>query len=93
MSDKKDFVPFLTEPHQFMKRTDPSARRRKILKTTEDKLPRHIQMMKWDEINEEKPDVQIIENNGRVEAIQVTCKCGGSVLLEFDYSEPEKTLN
>ena len=93
MSDKKEFVPFLAQPHQFLKRNSGNLRRSQILKTFEQPQFRNIKTMEWQDIQEEALEVQIIENNGRIESIQVTCKCGGSVVLQFDYPDEEKVLN
>ncbi len=93
MKDEKDFVPFLTSPHQFLKRPDRARIKSKIIKPDQHHLQQHIQVMEWGEVDENAPEVEVIEKNGRVEGIRISCPNGGTVEVQFQYEESEKVLN
>ncbi|HFE62788.1 MAG TPA: hypothetical protein ENK14_00025, partial [Caldithrix sp.] len=81
MKDKKDFVSFFEDSHIFVTRGQGNSSDTPIIKKHQVQSPRNITKYQWDEVSESVPDVVIIENEGRIEAIKFKCKCGCGTLV------------
>ena len=91
MKDKKDFVSFLEDSHIFVTRGQGNSSDTPIIKKHQVQSPRNITKYQWDEVSESVPDVVIIENEGRIEAIKFKCKCGCGTLVKLEYEDAPQT--
>lgn len=87
MKNKKDFVPFLKDAHAFLRRDPGRAGNKKIIKKDQQRAERQIESVRWEEVHGSAPEIQIIEADGRIEAIRITCQNGGTTVLQFQYSD------
>ncbi len=85
MGSKKDFVSLLEKSHDFIGNPDGPVKSEKVIKNNPDKSPRSIEQIRWEEVSGRQPEINIVENNGRVERIEFKCKCGCGASVNIDY--------
>ena len=95
MKEKKDFLPFLKNGHQFISKKRSLVYNHSIIKGKKIPSESRIQKVQWSDIHESGPEIRIIENQGTIEAIRIRCRCGCDTTLKLEYEEgsSENLLN
>ncbi len=89
MKNKKDFVSFLEDPHFFVEKNSITTPRRKIIKKDQVQSRKTIEKIEWEDINEQVPEVTLIENDGKIEAIEFKCACGCGAVVQLKYEDSD----
>ncbi len=87
MKNKKDFKSFLEDPRPLVESEERSANEGKLIKRDRLDRKKTVEQVQWNQVAGKAPDVSVIENDGRIEAIEFKCSCGCGAVVQFDYDD------
>ncbi|GAB4375536.1 MAG: hypothetical protein Kow0042_21050 [Calditrichia bacterium] len=93
MKDKKDFVSFLEDSHQFLSKKGDLRSETRLIKSSEVDRMKNIETIQWKSARETEPHVAVIERNGQIEAIKFKCSCGCTTVVQLEYPEVARDQN